>query len=359
MKRLPRLAGLTLLGLCALPAAAATIRTIAGTGAKGFSGDGGPATQAQFDGPSGMALGPDGALYVCDTNNERIRRIAADGIVTTVAGNGTAGWSGDGGPATAASLHEPWELRFDSAGNLLWVERLSAVVRERDAKTGIIRTVAGNGQSGFSGDGGPATQAELHEPHSLALDPQGNLFICDIHNQRVRRVDHVTGIITTFAGNGQRRPIAEGAARAGTALSGPRAAAFDADGQLWLVLRDGNQLLRFGSDGRIHVVAGTGKKGASGDGGPALAATFAGPKGLAIAPGGDVLIADTDNFAIRALDPRTGIITRIAGTGQKGDGPDGDPLACALNRPHGILAGPKGVIYIGDTDGNRVREVDP
>lgn len=346
----------TALALAVLPSAfAARIQVLAGTGVKGFSGDGGAARQAQFDEPSGLARGPDGALYVCDTGNHRIRRIDARGIVTTFAGCGQPGWSGDGGPATAAKLDEPWEIKFDPEGNAVWVERLSHVVRERDHRTGLVRTIAGSGVLGFSGDGGPATQARFNQPHSIAFDPEGNLFICDIANQRLRRVDRKTGIVTTVGGTGQKRPSPEGAPIRGTPLSGPRAIAFDASGQLWLVLREGNAILRLDlAAGVIHHAAGTGKKGLTGDGGPALQATFAGPKGIAIAPDGDVIVADTENHAIRRIDAKTGIISRVAGTGQKGDGPWGDPLACRLTRPHGVLADADGSLVIGDTDGHRV-----
>jgi streptogramin lyase len=359
MSRFPILFSTAVVFASAQASWAGAIHTIAGTGAKGFSGDGGPALLAQFDEPSGMTEGPDGALYICDTGNQRIRKIAKDGTVTTVAGNGIAGWSGDGGPAIKASLHEPWEVRFDTKGNLFWVERLSDVVREMDAKTGIIHTVAGIGKAGFSGDGGPAVDAKLHEPHSLALDSDGNIFICDIHNNRIRRIDHATGVITTYSGTGEKKPTPEGAPIAGTPLAGPRAIAFDSTGRLWVVLRDGNKVVRFENNGTIHIVAGTGKAGFTGDGGPAISATLGGPKGIALAGDARVLIADTENHAIRAIDVTTGLIKRIAGTGIKGDGPDGDPLACQLTRPHGIFVARDGRILIGDTDGNRVRQIDP
>lgn len=344
------------LALVLLPvASAAEIRVIAGTGVKGFSGDGGPALQAQFDEPSGLARGPDGALYVCDTGNHRIRRIDANGIVTTFAGCGLPGWSGDGGPATAAKLNEPWEIKFDPEGNAVWVERLSHVVRERERQTGIVRTIAGSGVMGFSGDGGPATRARFNQPHSIAFDAAGNLFICDIANNRLRRVDRATGVVTTVGGTGQKKPTPEGAPILGTPLSGPRAIAFDASGQLWLVLREGNAILRLDlAAGVNHHAAGTGKKGLTGDGGPALQATFAGPKGISIARDGDVIVADTENHVIRRIDAKTGVISREAGTGQKGDGPWGDALACRLTRPHGVLAEPDGSLVIGDTDGHRV-----
>jgi hypothetical protein len=180
------------------------------TGAKGFSGDDGPATAAQFNQPFGITRGPDGALYICDTGNHRIRRIALDGMISTVAGNGTRGWSGDGGPAIGASLNEPYEVRFDSAGNLFFVERMNHLVRRVDAKSGAISTIAGTGVAGFSGDGGPAVNACFNEPHSIGFDSEGDLYICDINNHRVRKVDMKSGLVSTFAGTGEKKPTPEG-----------------------------------------------------------------------------------------------------------------------------------------------------
>lgn len=334
------------------------IVTVAGMGVKGFSGDGGPARDAQLSEPSGLARGPEGALYFCDTSNHRIRRIAADGTIQTVAGNGEPGWKGDVGPALAASLHEPWELRFDRAGHLFWVERLSHVVRGLDLKTGIISTVAGTGVAGFSGDGGPAVRAQLNQPHSLALDPAGNLYICDIKNNRIRKVDMATGVISTFAGTGEKKATPDGAPIAGTPLNGPRAIDFDAQGRLWLALREGNAVLRLDpADGVIHLIAGTGKTGNTGNGGPAKDATLSGPKGIAIARDGTAYLADTESHTVRQIDPKTGIIDLVAGTGHPGDGPEGDPRACALNRPHGLLADADGSLLIGDTEGHRIRKI--
>ena len=163
------------LTFAAVPLCAAQISTFAGTGTRGFSGDGGPATAAQLSNPSAIARGPDGALYVCDTDNQRIRKIAPDGTISTVAGNGTRGYAGDGGLATQAALNEPYEVRWDQGGNLFFVERLNHLVRRVDAKTGVISTVAGNGKSGFAGDGGPASGAQLKEAHSLVFDRAGDL----------------------------------------------------------------------------------------------------------------------------------------------------------------------------------------
>ena len=172
------------------------VRTIAGTGEPGFGGDGGPALTARLNNPYGLVVGPDRALYVCDIDNHVIRRLnLRDGTITTVAGNGRRGNSGDGGPALSASLNQPYEVRFDKAGNMFFVEMPNHIVRRVDKKTRIITTVAGTGTPGFSGDGGPANKAQFRQPHSIAFDPQGRLLICDIGNHRVRRVDLKTGII--------------------------------------------------------------------------------------------------------------------------------------------------------------------
>src|SRR5580765_883932 len=172
---------------------------IAGTGVAGFSGDGGLALEAQINNPYGLVVGPDGALYFCEIGNHRVRRLdLKTHTISTVAGSGQKGYSGDGGPALQASLNEPYEVGFDAAGNMYFVEMQNHVVRRVDAKTKIITTVAGSGKAGFSGDGGPANQAELSQPHSIAFDPQGRLLICDIANRRIRRVDLKTGLIETY-----------------------------------------------------------------------------------------------------------------------------------------------------------------
>src|SRR5687768_9143482 len=189
---------LVLFLICALSSAAAPLRieTVAGTGKAGFSGDGGPALQAELNNPYGLVVGPGGALFVCDMGNHRIRKIDKKGIITTVAGNGVKGWSGDGGPALAAALNEPYEIRFDRGGNMYFVEMRNAVVRRVDAKTGIISTIAGTGRPGFRGDGGAATNAMLNQPHSIQFVGFGKqeLWICDIGNHRVRALDLKTGI---------------------------------------------------------------------------------------------------------------------------------------------------------------------
>jgi streptogramin lyase len=338
----------------------AEIQTIAGTGTKGFTGDGGPAAAAQFHEVNGLVRGPDGAMYVCDTKNQRVRRIAPDGRVATFAGNGTAGFSGDGGPATAAALNEPYEVRFDAAGNCFFVERLNHCVRRVDAKSGTISTVAGTGgKAGFGGDGGPATSALLSEPHSIAFDRAGDLYICDIRNHRVRKVAMKTGVITTFAGNGQAKPTPDGARIGETSVNGPRALDVDAKGNLWLALREGNAIYRIDlQEGTLHHVAGVGgKPGFAGNGGPAREAVLGGPKGISVGSDGNVYFADTESHSIRYVDARKGTVELLAGTGVRGNGPDGDPLKCQLARPHGIFVDADGAVYIGDTDNDRVRVI--
>jgi streptogramin lyase len=345
--------------LAAAHAPAAEISTIAGSGANKYEGDGGPALKAGVGGPFGLVVGPDGALYVCETTNHVIRRIdLKTGVATTVVGTGKKGNDGDGGPATKAKVTEPYELRFDKDGHLYFVDMVAAVVRRVDARTGVITTVAGTGQPGFGGDGGPAAAAQLKQPHSIALDNQGALYICDIGNHRVRRVDLATGTISTFAGTGAKQPTPDGAPIDGTPLNGPRALDFDGDHSLYLALREGNAIYRIDLNARtLHHLAGTGKQGYAGDGGPAKKAVLAGPKGVALGPGGDLYFADTESHTIRVIRAASGIVETVAGTGSKGDGPDGDPLLCKLDRPHGVFVDAAGAIYIGDSNNNRVRVV--
>jgi streptogramin lyase len=350
------LAFFALMSLSASALSAASLATFAGNGTKGSGGDGGPALAAQLFDPAGIARGPDGALYLCDTANHKIRKVTPDGKITTVAGTGEPGGSGDGGPAIAAKLYEPYEVRFDAKGDVFWVERLTHSVRQLEVKTGRIRTIAGTGTAGFSGDGGPATAAQLSDPHSIGFDRAGDLYICDVRNHRIRKIAMKTGIITTFAGNGEKLPTPDGAPFATSPLFGPRALDFDRDGNLWVVLREGNAVYRLDlAKGVAHHVAGNGKKGFTGNGGPALDATLNGPKGLAVAPNGNVYLADTENHAVRMIDLKRGTLELVAGNGTKGNGPDGDPLRAQLARPHGVFVDADGTLFIGDTENDRIR----
>ncbi len=335
------------------------VTTIAGTGKKGYAGDGGPAATALIEQPYGLVTGPDGALYVCEITNHVIRRIdPKTGFISTVAGQGgKKGYAGDGGPATQALLFEPYEIRFDAAGNMFFVEMKNEIVRRVDATTGIITTVAGTGKPGFSGDGGPATQAMLKQPHSIALDREGHLYICDIGNHRVRKIDARTGLISTFAGNGTKMPTPDGAPVAGTPLNGPRALDFDGKHSLYLALREGNAVYRIDLEKlTLAHLAGTGRKGFSGDGADARKAELSGPKGIALAPNGDVYLADTESHTIRVIRKSTGHMETVVGDGKLGDGPDGkEPRQCRLARPHGVFVDAAGKVYIGDSENHRVR----
>lgn len=335
--------------------------TVAGTGKPADGGAAGPALQTNVGDPFGVEIGPDGALYITEVRNHRVRRLdLASGELTTVAGSGKIGYAGDGEAATKALLNEPYEVRFDRAGNMLFVEMKNHLVRKVDKATGVISTIAGTGQEGFSGDGGPATKAQLRIPHSIALDADDNLYIADIGNHRIRKVDAKTGLISTYAGTGEKVLPKDGQPAAGKPMLGPRALFIDGD-TMWVALREGHSVWRIDMpSGVVKHVSGTGKKGFGGDGGPAKDALYDGPKGIAVGPDKCVYVVDTENHAIRKIDPAKGTIVTIAGQGPKkagGTGDGGDPLAATMNRPHGVCVGPDGAVYIGDTLNHRVRRV--
>ena len=322
------------------------------------AGDGTPGNVGQ---PFGVVVGPDGGPYICEVENHRIRRYdLKTQALTTVAGTGHAGYSGDGGPAIEAEMSEPYEIRFDAAGNLFVVEMKNHIVRRIDGKTQVITTVAGCGREGFGGDGGPATEALLKQPHSIALDGKGGLLIADIGNHRIRRVDLASGTIRTIAGNGEKTMPRDGQQAEGNPMVGPRALFVDGD-TLWIALREGHSVWRMDlNTGTLAHVAGTGERGYTGDGGPAREATFDGPKGIAVGPEGEVYVVDTENQAIRMIDTRQGVITTIAGNGPEslGFGGDGGPATAAkMDRPHGVGIGLDGAVYVGDTNNHRVRRV--
>jgi sugar lactone lactonase YvrE len=333
-------------------AARPSVSTLIGTGSPGYS-------DQEVNNPYGLVIGPDRGLYFCDLDNQRVRRLdLKTRRTTTIAGNGRRAYSGDGGPAAAASVNMPHEIQFDSTGNLYIAERDNHVVRRVDAKTGVISTFAGNGSPGFSGDGGPAARAQLRQPHSITVDPRGRLLICDVGNHRIRQVDFSSRTIETYGGTGERQSTPDGAPVKSAPLNGPRAIAIDGDGDLYLALREGNAIYRIAPDAAtIHPLAGTGEQGYSGDGGPARAARFAGPKGLAYAHG-NLYVADTENHAVRRIELATGIITTVLGTGGRGDGPEPDPLRCRLSRPHGVFVDAAGVLYVGDSEAHRIRIVN-
>jgi DNA-binding beta-propeller fold protein YncE len=331
-------------------AAKPSVSTLIGTGQAGYS-------DTQINNPYGVIIGPGGALYFCDLDNQRIRRFDfKTHRMTTIAGNGARAYRGDGGPAIEASLNMPHEIQFDRSGTLYIAERDNHVVRKVDAKTNIISTLAGTGVAGFTGDGGPAADAQLRQPHSIAITPDGRqLLICDIGNHRIRQVGLATGRIETYAGTGERQATPDRSPVRGTPLNGPRTIVFNSDGDLYLALREGNAIYRIDRRTQtLHHIAGTGQQGYTGDGGPARAATLAGPKGLAYGRG-TLYVADTESHVIRAIDLKRLTIETVLGTGTKGDGPEPDPRRCALSRPHGLFVDRRGVLYVADSEAHRIR----
>ncbi len=336
------------------------ITTAVGTGERGFAGDGGPAARALLNGPFDIGFEPGGNLYFSDTFNHRIRRVEArTGIIMTVAGSGEAGHAGDGGPATKAAFNEPYGIAVDHAGNIYVADRRNHCVRRIDRSSGVVTTFAGNGGAGFGGDGGPAARAGMVEPNGLAFDPdQRRLFIADVADHRVRVVDLALGTIATFAGSGEAAHSGDGGPAAAAGVWGARAVKVAPDGRVYILERQGSSLRAVEPrSGVISTVAGTGARGYGGDGGPAQAAVFDAPKEMTIGPGGDLLIVDTENHAIRCIDMTSGTVDTIAG-GRKGSGGDGGPARQAgLGRPHGIAVGPDGALYIGDTENHRIRKL--
>ena len=332
-----------------------TITTIAGTGEYGFSGDGGPASEAQLYSPRGVAVDGAGNLYIADWRNHRIRKVDSTGTITTVAGTGVPGFSGDGGPATAARLHHPNNVAVDSAGNVYISDDYSQRIRKVDS-TGTITTVAGTGYNSFSGDGGPAVEAYLQGPRGVAVDGSGNLYIADSANDRIRKVDS-TGTITTIAGTGERGFSGDGGPAVEAQLNGPYGVAVDGSGNLYIADPFNSRIRKVDSTGTITTVAGTGVQRFSGDGGPAAAAQLVHPYGVAVDGSGNLYIAD---YRIRKVDS-TGIITMIAGS-RRGSGfsGDGGPASEAqLASPRGLAVDSAGNLYISDTGNNRIRKLTP
>ena len=338
----------------------ALIFTVVGTGQASYSGDGDMARRAALNQPFDVALDGQGNLYFSDAHNHCVRRVERDsGTITTVAGTGQAGYSGDGAAATQAQLNSPYGIALDTADNLYIVDRLNACIRLVEAATGIIQTIAGTGQPGYTGDGGPASLAQLQEPNDIVLDHSGRAFIADVQDHRVRVVDLASRIITTFAGTGEAGSSGDGGPANRATLLGPRALAFGPTGDLYICLRNDHKVRRVDMHtGIIRTVAGTGERGYTGDHGSALQATFNGPKEIAVDRHGNILLVDTENHCLRHIDAASGVVTTIAGTGQPGGSGDGGPATAAtLKRPHGACLDDVGNMYIGDSENHRVRFV--
>jgi sugar lactone lactonase YvrE len=326
---------------------AGIISTYAGDGETTYSGDGGPAALAQFDNPNSAQVDPAGNVYVADSANCRIRKVSATGAISTVAGNGTCGYSGDGGPATAAELNYPSDVALDSQGNLYIADTDNFVVR-RISAGGTISTFAGNGTYGYSGDGGPAAGAQFAAIYALALDSIGDVYISDPSNSAVRMVS-ASGMVSTVPG-----PIPTP-----TTVYDPTGLALDSTGNLYVTDTANGAVLKISTGGTISTIAGTGCCGYSGDGGPATAAALNYPSRIAFDPAGNLLIADSFNNVIRRISGN-GIISTIAGSGIAGYSGDGGLATGAqLSTPYGITLGQNGTIYIEDSNNNSIRELTP
>ncbi len=336
-----------------------TIHTVAGTGQRGADGDGGPAVDARFDQPFHVALDPqERHLYVADCFNFRVRRVdLLSGMVTTFAGTGQRGYSGDGGPATEARLDEVYAIQVDASGDVYIVQRFHPAVRKIDAATGTITTVAGDGTVGYRGDGGPGHRAQLREPNDCCLDGRGGLLIADVQDQRIRRLDIKTGVITTFAGTGEKAHTGDGGPAMKAAILGARAVCVDGRGNTYICEREGSTIRVVDSNGTIATFAGTGGRGYAGDGGPAIRGVFDRPKGVRCDRRGNLFVVDTEDHAIRRIDAATGVLTTVAGGHRGPEGDGGEATAAGLARPHGVEIDSRGNLYIADSENHRVRVV--
>ena len=342
-----------------MPAAKGIIQTVLGNGSEGWDGDGGPAINAAFQTPYACEFDPQGNMVVCMGRHHRIRRMdARTGIITLICGTGEPGYAGDGGPAADAVINQPYGLAIDGNGDIYFAQRFDPAVRKIDGRTGIITTVAGTGEFGYSGDGGPGNEAMLREPNDLCLDRRGGLLIADVQDQRIRRVDLATGIITTFAGTGEKSRDGNGKPATEASLLGPRAVCADSQGNIYVCEREGNGVRKIAADGTLTTIAGAeAVYGYSGDGGPALAATWGSPKAMRCDRNDNIIVLDSDNCAVRRIDARTGIVTTIAG-GREGSGGDGGPaVEAGLIHPHGCGLNAAGDLFIADTHNHRVRVV--
>lgn len=330
-----------------------TITTIAGTDVWGFSGDGGPATAAKLYAPKGVAMDGQGNVYIATTQDNRVRRVSATGTISTFAGTGEAGYSGDGGPATSAKLYAPEGVAVDGQGNVYIADRNNFRVR-KVTPGGTISTFAGTGKCCFSGDGGPATSAQLRSPDGVAVDTRGNVYIVDRDNFRVRKVNP-EGTISTIAGTGVRGSSGDGGPATSAQLYPSAGVAVDGQGNVYIADYFNHRVRKVSAGGTISTFAGTGTNGFSGDGGPATSAVLQLPRGVAADGQGSVYIADTGNSRVRKVSPG-GTITTFAGGGRAFPGNGGPATSAALRGgPSGVAVDGKGNVYL--TSGGRAYKV--
>ena len=339
---------------------AAKIELVAGSGTKSPPC---AAKEVELKEPFGVEFTSAGEMVIVEmTKGERVLRLDKAGQVNLLAGTGQKGAAGDGGDPKSAQFNGIHNLAILPDNTIFLSDAFNQRVRRIDAKWSVIDTFAGDGRKGYAGDGGPAAKAGLGTPMSVALDPKNEwLYIADLPASRVRRINLKTTGIETVAGNGKKGVPTDGQPAVEQPLVDPRAAVADREGGFYILERNGNALRHVDAAGKIKTVVGTGQKGLSGDGGPALAATMNGPKHICMdRDGSSVLIADAENHVVRRYDPKTGLITRVAGTGKAGaDGVGGDPVNCELRRPHGVTIGPDGLLYITDSYNDRILRIVP
>jgi DNA-binding beta-propeller fold protein YncE len=314
----------------------------------------------ELRGPFGVDADRAGNLFIVEISGHRVLKVDGKGTLSTVAGTGQKGDGGDGGPGAKATFNGMHNLAVAANGDLYLADTWNNRVRKIDSKTGVITPLAGTGQKGFGGDGGLALKAQFGGVYCVALDPKGEyLYVADLDNRRIRAIDLKTNVVRTVAGNGQKGIPQDGATATEAPLVDPRAVAVDATGNVYVLERSGHALRVVSPDGKIRTVVGTGKAGAAGDGGDALKASLNGPKHLCVDAQGNVLIADAENHLIRKYVPKEGKIVRVAGTGKRGStGVGGDPLRAELSRPHGVFVHATGAIYIVDSDNHRILKID-
>jgi trimeric autotransporter adhesin len=331
------------------------INTIAGNGMQGFSGDGGPAIDAELSNPFGISVDIPGNVYVADYSNNRIRKVNTSGVISTIAGNGINGFSGDGGLATAAELWSPYGVTEDTSGNIYIADYLNERIRKVNL-SGIISTIAGNGHAGFSGDGGPATNAELYLPTDVAVDVTGNIYIADNDNNRIRKID-TSGTIITIAGDASNGYSGDGVQATTSSLTYPYGVAVDDSGNVYIA-DDGNLRIRkVNTSGIINTIAGNGYQGYSGDGGPATDAELSSPSNVMFDASGNIFISDDGNQRIREVTT-SGIINTFAGNGISGFSGDGGPATAAeFYNPENLTLDNSGNVYVIDNGNSRIRKI--
>lgn len=356
MKKLTLISFFTFSSSFFIYCSAQNINTVAGSAAYGYSGDGGQATAAELRNPLGVIVDANGNLYISDYGSSVVRKVDAAGIITTLAGTGTAGYNGDNIQATAAEIKGPGGLGLDSLGNVYISELNGCRIRKVDGTSGIITTVAGTGLGGFSGDGGQATAAQISFPTDVKFDKKGNFYIADESTERVRKVN-TSGIINTIAGNGTANFSGDGGPATAAELYSPTGVAIDKIGKVYIGDQNNNRIRVVDTFGIITTFAGNGTAGFTGDGGPATAAELRQPEEVAIDPSGNVYIDDAVNNAIRMID-LSGTISTYAGNGVAGFYGDGGPATAAeLSGQQGVCTDKNGNVYIGDYGNSRVRKV--